>query len=250
VTNGEPPAGPLRSGLRTGRLEAFSDGVFAIAITLLVLDIALPANASRHLLRSVGDLWPSYVAYVASFSTIGAMWLGHNAITEYLERVNAVFVRLNLLLLLVVSFLPFPTRLFADYIGHNTLERIAGTMYGITLLLAATLLMTLWRYAVHARLVRPDAADEEVQLLTQRLTPGLAGYLVLIIAGLFIPTIAVIGYLAIAIYYIVPTRRLTVRVRRKLSRYQRPNRAPGREPGEPAMPGTSGDEDHARDRRA
>jgi hypothetical protein len=86
--------------------------------------------------------------------------------------------------------------------------------------------------------------------LTQRLTPGLAGYLVLIIAGLFIPTIAVIGYLAIAIYYIVPTRRLTARVRRKLRRYQRPNRAPGREPGEPAMPGTSGDEDHARDRRA
>jgi TMEM175 potassium channel family protein len=148
MTNGEPPPGPLHAGLRTARLEAFSDGVFAIAITLLVLDIALPAKAASHLLRSVGDLWPTYLAYIASFSTIGSLWLGHNAITEYLERVNATFIRLNLLLLLFVSFLPFPTKLVADYIGHDTRERIAVTFYGLTLLLASTLLLTLWRYAV------------------------------------------------------------------------------------------------------
>jgi uncharacterized membrane protein len=228
VTNGEPvpgplerAPGPLRYGFRSGRLEAFSDGVFAIAITLLVLDIALPAGASRHLLRSLGDLWPSYVAYVASFSTIGAMWLGHNAITEYLDHVNAAFVRINLLLLLFVAFLPFPTRLFAEYIGEDTLERVAVTFYGATLLLTATLLLVLWRYAVRAKLVRPDAADEEIQFLTQRLTPGLGGYLVLIVAGLFIPIVAVIGYLGIAIYYIVPSRRLTIAVRRKLHRAPR-----------------------------
>jgi TMEM175 potassium channel family protein len=219
--NGEPPPGSLRHGLSTGRLEAFSDGVFAIAITLLVLDIALPAGASRHLLRSVGDLWPSYVAYVASFSTIGAMWLGHNAITETLERADVTFVRLNLLLLLFVAFLPFPTRIFAEYIDEDSLERVAVTFYGATLLLTSTLLLVLWRYAVHKRLVRPDLADEEIQLLTQRLTPGLGGYLVLITAGLYLPIIAVIGYLAIAIYYIVPTRRLTRAIRRKLGRSPR-----------------------------
>ncbi len=65
----------------------------------------------------------------------------------------------------------------------------------------------LWRYALHARLVRPDAADEDVQLLTQRLTPGLAGYVILIVAGLFVPVIAVAGYLAIALYYVIPFRR-------------------------------------------
>jgi uncharacterized membrane protein len=166
MTSGEPQPGPLRRGLQTGRLEAFSDGVFAIAITLLVLDIVLPAGAGRHLLRSVADLWPSYLAYVASFSTIGALWLGHNAITEYLDRVDTVFVRLNLLFLLFVAFLPFPTRLFAEYIGRNSPERVAVTIYGLTLLLASTLLLTLWRYALRARLVRPDTADEEVQLLT------------------------------------------------------------------------------------
>lgn len=209
MTSEEPPQEPLRRGFRTGRLEAFSDGVFAIAVTLLVLDIAVPGQAGPHLLRSVAHLWPSYLAYVVSFATIGAAWLGHNAITEYLERTDAAFVRLNLLLLLVVSFLPFPTRLLADYIGQDNPERVAVTFYGIWLLLATTLLMILWRYAVRAHLVRPDAADEEIQLLTERLTPGLTGYLVLIISGLFLPILAVIGYLAIALYYIIPSRRLS-----------------------------------------
>jgi uncharacterized membrane protein len=77
MTNHEPPPpGPVRRGLATGRLEAFSDGVFAIAITLLVLDIAVPVSAEKHLLRSVADLWPSYLGYVVSVATIGAMWLG------------------------------------------------------------------------------------------------------------------------------------------------------------------------------
>ena len=209
MTSGEPPQQPRRRGFRTGRLEAFSDGVFAFAITLLVLDIAVSGDAAKDLLRSLIHLWPSYLAYVVSFSTIGALWLGHNAITEYLDRANFTFVRLNLLLLLAVAFLPFPTRLFADYIRHNSAERVAATFYGISLLLTSTLLLLLWRYAVHAELVRPDAADEEVQLLTQRLTPGLTGYLVLIAAGLFLPVIAVIGYLAIAVYYILPFRRVS-----------------------------------------
>ena len=83
-------------------------------------------------------MWPSYLAYVASFSTIGAAWLGHNAITEYLDRADAAFVRLNLLLLLVVSFLPFPTRLVAEYIRQDKAERVAVTFYGIVLVLATT----------------------------------------------------------------------------------------------------------------
>src|ERR1700755_2339199 len=102
-----PEPRPRRRGFRTGRLEAFSDGVFAIAITLLVLDLGVSSNAGRDLLHAIGSLWPASLAYVASFSTIGAAWLAHNAITEYLDRADAAFVRLNLLLLLFVSFLPF-----------------------------------------------------------------------------------------------------------------------------------------------
>jgi len=225
MTTGEPSAQPPRRGLATGRVEALSDGVFAIAITLLVLDIAVPAHASQDLLAAVTRQWPSYLAYAVSFSTIGALWLGHNAITEYLDRADAAFVRLNLLLLLLVAFLPFPTRLFADYLGEDRPERVAATIYGVSLLVASTLLWVLWRYAVHAHLVRPDMADEEVELLTQRLTPGLGGYILLIILGLFIPIIAVAGYLAIALFYVIPFRRWTrvdpfgdVRRRRKRRR--------------------------------
>jgi uncharacterized membrane protein len=223
MENDEPSAKPRRRGFRTGRLEAFSDGVFAIAITLLILDIGVSSNVGHDLLQAIGSLWPSYLAYVASFSTIGAAWLGHNAITEYLDRADAAFVRLNLLLLLIVSFLPFPTRLVAEYIHQDRAERVAVTFYGIVLVLATTMLLVLWRYAVRAKLVRPDLADEEIELLTERLTPGLAAYLVLIVSGLFVPVVAVIGFLAIALYYIIPFRRLSAsilphRFRRKQDR--------------------------------
>jgi uncharacterized membrane protein len=196
--------GAVRRGLRTGRLEALSDGVFAIAITLLVLDIAVPASAEGNLLHAIGHLWPSYLGYVVSVSTIGAMWLGHTAITDYLERADLGFVRLNLLLLLFVAFLPFPTRLFAEFIGNNSPERVAAAVYGLSLLVTSLLLQLLWRYAVGHQLVPPDTPDQEIELLTRRLTPGVGGYLVLIIAGLFIPVIAVVGYLGIALFYIVP----------------------------------------------
>jgi len=222
MTNEDPRPGALRRGLQTGRLEAFSDGVFAIAITLLIFAIALPASAGQHLLRSVADLWPSYLGYVVSVSTIGAIWLGHAAVTEYLERTDVGFVRLNLLLLLVIAFLPFPTRLFASYIGKDSPERVAVTIYGLTFLLASALLLVLWRYALRYRLVRPDADDEEIQLLTKRLTPGLAGYMILIPAGLFIPIIAVIGYLAVAIYFIIPFRRGSIPLRRQRRQMPQP----------------------------
>jgi uncharacterized membrane protein len=224
MENDEPPPQPRRRGFRTGRLEAFSDGVFAIAITLLILDIAVSSNAGRNLLHAIGSLWPSYLAYVASFSTIGAVWLGHNAITEYLDRADAAFVRLNLLLLLFVSFLPFPTRLVAEFIGQDNAERVAVTFYGIILVLTTAMLLVLWRYAVRAKLVRPDLADEEVELLTERLTPGLTAYLVLIIAGIFLPVVAIIGYLAIALYYIIPFRRLSARFLPRFPRRRRVRR--------------------------
>src|SRR5690349_2589976 len=222
----EAPSQPRRRGFRTGRLEAFSDGVFAIAVTLLILDIGVSGTAGHDLGAAIRGLWPSYLAYIASFSTIGAAWLAHNAITEYLDRADAAFVRLNLLLLLFVSFLPFPTRLVAEYIHQDRAERVAVTFYGIVLLLSSTMLLVLWRYAVRARLVRPDLADEEIELLTQRLTPGLSAYLVLIVSGLFFPVIAVIGFLGIALYYIIPFRRLSASIlpRRRHKDRARPRR--------------------------
>lgn len=185
-------------------MEAFSDGVFAIAITLLVLDIGVPEGSGRDLLGAVGAQWPSYLAYLVSFSTIGAVWLVHSVITEYLDRVTPALIRVNLLLLMVVSVLPFPTRLLADYIGDLDARRVAATIYGVNLLVVAVVVSLLWRYALSQRLIRSDMADASVKLITKRLTPGLAGYLVLIATGMFLPLVAVFGYLAIAVYFIVP----------------------------------------------
>jgi uncharacterized membrane protein len=197
-----PPAKAL--AYRTTRMEAFSDGVFAIAITLLVLEIAVPAGSEDDLLGAVLGQWPSYPAYLVSFSTIGAVWLEHTVITEFLDRATSVLIRLNLLLLMVVSFLPFPTRLLGEYIGEFEPERIAVTIYGLNLFLASALVSLLWRYAVRERLIRSDVADSDVRMLTKRLTPGLAGYVVVIVLGLFLPVVAVLGYLVIAVYIIVP----------------------------------------------
>jgi uncharacterized membrane protein len=207
VTTEEPEGGPQRR-LSSGRLEAFSDGVFAIAITLLVLELAVPAGAEDDLLDAFLDQWPSYLAYVVSFATIGAIWLAHNGITDYLERTDAGFIRLNLLLLMVVAFLPFPTRLLGEHIGENDPERVAVTIYGLTLLAATSLVSVLWRYAVHEKLVHADAEDEDVKLLTKRLTPGLAAYSAIIVIGLFLPLVAVFAYLAVALFFIVPVSLL------------------------------------------
>ena len=94
--------------LGKGRMEAFSDGVLAIAITLLVLDVAIrpPGSPVHQFLRG----WPSYLAYLVSFLTIGGAWIAHHGLTDSLDRVDRIFLRLNLLFLLAVAFLPFPTR--------------------------------------------------------------------------------------------------------------------------------------------
>ncbi len=203
----EPEAG-RRPGLRTARMEAFSDGVFAIAITLLVLEIGVGAGAEDDLLKALADQWPSYVAYLISFATIGAIWIKHAVVTENLDRVTAVLIRLNLLLLMVVSFLPFPTRLVAEHIATDEAERVATTVYGINLLLASVLLGALWRYALREHLNRADATDAEVSVLSKQLVPSLAGYVVMIVLGLFMPVLAVFGYLAIAVYIILPMRAI------------------------------------------
>jgi uncharacterized membrane protein len=188
-------------------MEAFSDGVFAIAITLLVLELAVPNGSEDDLLDGVLNQWPSYLAYLVSFASIGAVWLEHTVITEFLDHATSVLIRLNLLLLMVVSFLPFPTRLLGEHIGADEPERVAVTIYGLNLFLASALVSLLWRYAVREKLIRLDLADADVKMLTKRLTPGLAGYVAMIALGLFLPVLAVLGYLAIAVYIIVPIVR-------------------------------------------
>ena len=111
----------------TGRLEAFSDGVFAIAITLLVLEISVPAEAFDDLWSGILHEWPAYLGYVTSFLTIGALWLAHHGVFRRLRYANNNVMRINLLLLMAVAFLPFPTKLVAEANEQGLRGRLVGS---------------------------------------------------------------------------------------------------------------------------
>jgi len=187
--------------LGTDRMEAFSDGVFSIAATLLVLDIAIhpPGTALEQVLNA----WPFYVAYVVSFLTIGAGWLSHTALTERLARSDPLLLRINLLLLLMVAFLPFPTRLVADALHGGSGERVFVTMYGLTLLAIRILGFALDAYARREHLYSPPQEDEERTDEPRELLPALGGYIVAILIGLVLPGVAIAIYFAVAVYLIL-----------------------------------------------
>ena len=123
----------------SGRIEAFSDAVFSIAATLLVLEIAVPESGFDDLWQGIVDQWPSYLAYATSFLTIGALWLAHHGLFRRTRYADGVVVRINLLLLMAVAFLPFPTTLVAEAIDETHAERAAVIFYGATLFVVSAL---------------------------------------------------------------------------------------------------------------
>ena len=197
-------------------MEAFSDGVFAIAITLLVLDLAVPEPGQQGGVgHALLDQWPLYAAYLVSFASVGAVWIAHSTITNHLERVDSVLLRLNLLLLFFVSVLPFPTRMLAEYIRGYGPERIAVTIYGINLLAMSAMTSVVWRHAVGEGMLSGEHPQEEVQEVTKKLTPSLGFYGAAIAIGLLAPRVAVFLYLAIALYLLIPFRVVMQRRRRR-----------------------------------
>jgi uncharacterized membrane protein len=212
MTDTEPADRRRRFSLRTSRMEALSDGIFAIASTLLVLDLAIPA-VSSDVGRSLLHQWPTYLAYLVSFATIGNAWLNHSVITEYLERADAILLRLNLVLLFFVSVLPFPTHMLAEYLSNSSAERIAVTVYGLNLLAIGAFTSLTWHYALAEHLIRRDNSEDDVRAISAKLDPSLASYAVAIGIGLLWPTVAVVLYLAIALFVIIPFRAVFRRLR-------------------------------------
>jgi uncharacterized membrane protein len=189
--------------MEKGRLEAFSDGVFAIAITLLVLEIAVPQlEEPGQLGQALLDLWPSYIAYATSFLTIGIMWVNHHSVFRQLGEVDHRFLLINLGLLMMISFVPFPTTLLADYAWGGNGEAAALT-YGVTLTITAIFFNLLWRYAAwNNRLIREDADPQEVSGISRAYLPGPLMYgLATLVAFLSTEASAAL-YLAIAAFYV------------------------------------------------
>jgi len=190
--------------METQRLETFSDGVFAIAITLLVLGIDVPPFNSAlgaELLR----LWPSYVAYLVSFLLIGAIWINHHAMFRHIVRADGTLLVLNLVQLLVFAFLPFPTAVLAGAFLHGRGERVATAFYGAALVIGGLSVVTVWQYAAHGhRLLSPGITVDEARQVGRRYFIGPLGYLAATLIGLLLPWLAFVLFVFLNAFFLWP----------------------------------------------
>jgi len=203
------PGGGLRwRGVKarwgTERVEAFSDGVFAIAITLLVLDLAIPESEISHLWRGIAHLWPGYLGYVTSFLTIGGIWLDHHGIFRRMRYANSAVMRLNLLLLMAVAFLPFPTRLMAQALHSKDAETAAVVFYGISLFVVWALISALAGAVTRDReLLKREVSEQEVAGVALTTTPNVIVFIGAVVLAILVPRVAAFGYLVIAVVLIL-----------------------------------------------
>ena len=184
----------------TARLETFSDGVFAIAATLLVLDVRAEGPGLGH---ELVHIWPSYFAYATSFLTIGIMWVNHHTVFEQIARCDRTFLFISVGFLMLVAFVPFPTRLVAEQLrGDDT--RAAALAYGITLTATAFFYSALWFYAaVGRRLLDEDADQRVVSGISRSYLPGPWIYLAATLVAFVSPKTSIALFGAIALFYML-----------------------------------------------
>jgi uncharacterized membrane protein len=187
------------------RTEAFSDGVFAIAITLLVLDLVVPAPAEAHedgLAHALAHEWPSYFAYLVSFLIIGIIWVNHHTMFEKVRLVDRPVLFANLMLLLVVSLIPFPTRLLAEYLTSGRDSHVAAAVYSATMLAMGMSYATLWLLITRdAKLLQEGVDPRSGRIALRRFGLGNVFYLATIGLSFVNATATLAVHGALAIYY-------------------------------------------------
>ncbi len=183
--------------MSTSRLETFSDGVFAIAATLLILDVHLADGSVAH---GYLHAWPSYGAFAISFLTIGIMWINHHAVFQQIDRVDRTFLVINVFFLMVISVLPFPTRVLAEHMQHDA--RAAAFAYGLTNVAMSVMYSTLWFYAARGRRLIARAADERaISGISRAFLPGIPIYVVATLSALVSSWLAIGIFAALAVFY-------------------------------------------------
>lgn len=193
----------------TNRLEAFSDGVFAIAITLLVIDLKAPQDlpAGVSLASALRHQWPDYLAFVTSFATIGIMWINHHRLFRMIGKCDHNLLVLNTLLLLGVTFVPFPTAILAEHLGEPG-QHTAALVYSGTFTVIAVAFNALWRYAAHeGRLLAAEVSDAEVKAQTRQYAFGPLIYLSAFVVAWISVTASVALSLGLALFFALPPRR-------------------------------------------
>jgi uncharacterized membrane protein len=198
------------AGLTTGRITAFSDGVFSIAITLLVLNLQVPKGSTHlpDLLNKLQALWPNLMSYILSFVIIGIYWIAHHNMFHYIERSNRVFLWINILLLMCVAFIPFSAGLLGQFsfIDQLPLARVAEIIYASNLILTNLMLSLLWWYATsNHRLVDQDIDPHFVHTVNRRNMTAPVVYLVSIGLSFLSPLASLIVFFLFPLYYIFPS---------------------------------------------
>ncbi|SIM66025.1 TMEM175 family protein [Micromonospora cremea] len=188
-----------------GRLVAFSDAVFAIAVTLLVLEIQPPEDFG-HLLRGLGALWSSYLAYALSFLLIGQVWVNHHVMFDRVRHVDREVLFLNTLLLMVIAFLPFSTSLLAGALRAEQGLRTAVVVYGATLWTAAALFNIIWAHLRRAKLLDPSLGPLGVRAIGRRFALALVWIGSGILVGAFVPIAGVAIIAGFLPAYYLPIR--------------------------------------------
>jgi uncharacterized membrane protein len=186
----------------TNRLETFADGVFAIAATLLILNVDTQVGSTAEIGTRLLHIWPSYVGYVVSFLTIGIIWANHHTVMNQIARVDRTFHMRSVLFLMSVAFIPFPTRLVAEHIRDDG-ARAATLTYGITLTFVATGFNAIWFYAAKGgRLLREDADMATVRGISRTYRLGPVLYLVITLVALVSPPTGAALFGAFALFWL------------------------------------------------
>jgi TMEM175 potassium channel family protein len=189
----------------TGRLVAFSDAVFAITVTLLILEIKRPTD-DAHLLHALLALWPSYLAYAVSFLFIGQVWANHHVMFDYIDVADRVVLLLNTLLLMVVAFLPFATSVLADSLHSGHGERTAVVFYGVAFDATALTFNAVWQYARRHDLLAETLDRAGATAIGRRFRLALAWLAAGALLGAAQPVVGVVVIVAFNVFYWLPIR--------------------------------------------
>jgi uncharacterized membrane protein len=188
-----------------GRLVSFSDAVFAITVTLLVLEIRPPADYS-NLLHELVALWPSYVAYALTFLFIGQVWANHHVMFDHIRAADRVILLVNTLLLMIVAFLPFATSVLAGAVRSGHGLRTAVVLYGIVFDATALTFNAIWRYARRHRLLSETLDPAGATAIGRRFQLALAWLTAGTLLGLLIPVLGIVVIAAFNVFYWLPIR--------------------------------------------
>jgi TMEM175 potassium channel family protein len=204
---GGKPGTDARSGRRdTMRLVTFSDGVFAISITLLILEIKPPSDYG-HLLHGLAVLWPSYIAYALTFLFIGQVWVNHHVMFDHIRAADRLVLFLNTLLLMIVAFLPFATSVLAGALRSGDGQRTAVVFYGIAFAITALTFNAVWQYACRRRLLSEALDPAGAMAISTRFQLALAWLTTGALVGAALPiAVGVIVIAAFNAFYWLPIR--------------------------------------------